>query len=427
MNKHSKKRIVFFFTLFYPYTHNKVLYDAYLLSEIAQLSANFDKVVVISASTDHDGLTDVPDNVEVHNFVPDVKLGDKLIAPLLLLQRFFINELRNIKSVYKRTLNLSLVKAITAYASKALKSKAFLDKLLSKVNFAEYDAYVYCYWNFEYALAAALLGKKYPLKIIVRNHSLDLYFDRVPENYHPFRRYVYNNSNLFVFISEQGRQYFFTSHAIPPAQQNKAIVNRIGSQNLLVPYPAQHHRIVLLSNAWIQPLKRIDLLVKALATIDDIEIEWIHVGDDYGTGRFPELKKLAADKLDNKPNIRYQFAGRVTREELFDMYVERKINLFINLSTTEGTPVSMMEAISFGVPVIGTRVGGVPEIIKDGFNGLLLSPDITAQDVANKIREWHRLSNEQKNQLSTNARKWWDENYNADKNSAALIQYILTV
>lgn len=426
MSKHSKKRIVFFFTLFYPYTHNKVLYDAYLLSEIAQLSANFDKVVVISASTDHDGQTDIPENVEVYNFVPDINFADKLTVPLLLLRTFFIDELRNIKLIYNRTLNPSLFKAIAVYAIKALKSGRFLAKLLDKVNFTEYDAYVYCYWNFEYALAAALLGKTYPLKLIVRNHSLDLYFDRVPENYHPFRRYVYNNSNLFVFISEQGRQYFVTSHAIPPAQQSKAIVNRIGSQNMLMPHPAQHHRIVLLSNAWIQPLKRIDLLVKALALINDIEIEWIHVGDDYGTGRFPELKKLAADNLDNKPNIRYQFAGRVTREELFDMYVQRKINLFINLSTTEGTPVSMMEAISFGVPVIGTRVGGVPEIIKDGFNGLLLAPDITAQDVANKINEWHSLSDEQKNKLSTNARKWWDENYNADKNSNTLIQHILT-
>lgn len=425
MNKHSKKRIVFFFTLFYPYTHNKVLYDAYLLSEVTQLSKNFHKVIIISASTDHNGQVDVPENVEVHNLVVDIKFADKLIVPLLLFQDFFISELRNIKLIYKRSLNSSLIKAITAYATKTVKYKAFLDKLLGTVNFAEYDAYVYCYWNFEYALAAALLGKKYPLKVIVRNHSLDLYFDRVPENYHPFRRYVYENSNLFVFISEQGKKYFLTNHAIPPAQQHKAIINRIGSQNSLPGYTMPYNRIVLLSNAWIQPLKRIDLLVNALALINDIDIEWIHVGDDYGTGRFPALKKHAAAMLDNKPNITYHFAGRVTREELFEMYVQHKVTLFINLSTTEGTPVSMMEAISFGVPVIGTRVGGVPEIIKDGFNGLLLPPDITPQDVADKIKEWHLLSDEQKNQFSTNAQKWWDENYNADKNSIALVEQIL--
>ncbi|HRG88021.1 MAG TPA: glycosyltransferase [Chitinophagales bacterium] len=427
MHKHSKKRIAIFFTLFYPYTHNKVLYDAYLLSEIAQLSANFDKVVVISASTDHDGQVDVPENVEVHNFVPDIKFADKLTVPLLFLKPFFRNELRNIHLIYKRNLNPSLFKAITAYATKAVKYLAFLDKLLGKVNFAECDAYVYCYWNFEYALAAALLGKKYPLKLIVRNHSLDLYFDRVPENYHPFRRYVYENSNLFIFISEQGKKYFFANHAIAPVLQHKAIINRIGSQNSLPGYTMPHNRIVLLSNAWIQPLKRIDLLINALALINNIDIEWIHVGDDYGTGRFPALKKHAADMLDNKPNISYRFAGRVTREELFDMYVQRKINLFINLSTTEGTPVSMMEAISFGVPVIGTRVGGVPEIIKDGFNGLLLPPEITAQDVADKIKEWYGLSGEQKNQLSTNAQKWWNDNYNADKNSIALLEQILAL
>lgn len=425
MHKLSKKRIAFFFTLFYPYTHNKVLYDAYLLSEVTELAANFDKVVVISASTGHDGKVEVPTNVEVHNLTLDIDFADKLASVQLLFRGFYINELLNIGLIYKRNLNVALAKAITIYAAKAVKARRFINKLLHKLNCSQYDIYMYCYWNFEVALAASLLGKKHPIKLIVRNHSLDLYFDRMPENYQPFRRFVFLNSSLFVFISGQGEKYFFDKHAIPAQLHNRAIVNRIGSPNTQLNYTPAFNRIVLLSNAWIQPLKRIDLLVEALALIDDIEIEWIHVGDDYGTGRFPALKQFTADKLDNKPNIKYNFLGRVTQAQLFDIYVQHKINLFINLSTTEGTPVSMMEAISFGVPVIGTSVGGVPEIVEDRVNGMLLPAELNSNDVAAKIKEWYYLPESEKAAMAANARAVWLEKFDGEKNSKLLIESIL--
>ncbi|HLP51916.1 MAG TPA: glycosyltransferase [Chitinophagales bacterium] len=378
-------------------------------------------------STDHNGQVEVANNVMVHNLRLDISTLDKLLLPLVMARSFFRNEIKALKSVYGRSLNLDLLKAIAAYAAKAVKVEKFLDKLLSSVDFTTHDVWVYSYWNFEYALASTLIKKKYPLKTVVRTHSLDLYFDRVPEHYHPFRRYVYLKSDLFAFISEQGRQYFFSQHHISKPFQQKGIVNRIGSQCALKPYKQNFNRVVVLSNAWIQPLKRIDLLIKALALINDIEIEWIHVGDDYGTGRFPALKALAEEYLGHKKNLSYEFLGRVTREELFELYPERKINLLINLSTTEGTPVSMMEALSFGVPVIGTSVGGVPEIIQDAENGFLLPVDINEQQVADSIRAWYNLPLARKEELVKQARKTWQEKFDADRNSAALIEKMLTL
>lgn len=427
MHKHSKKTKVFFFTLFYPFTHDGVLYDAYSLSEVEQLSRNFDEVVICSSSSEHNGQVDVASNVTVHHLTSNIALADKLRLIATVFQPFFIQEIANLGKIYGRKLNTQLLKAIAVYAAKAAKMKAFLESQLATTDFGKYDITIYCYWNFEYALAASLLKQKYPLKTIVRTHSLDLYFDRVPENYLPFRRFVYLHSNLFLFISEQGQKYFFENHHILPSQQTHALVNRIGTQNSYAPYKHETRRIVLLSNAWIQPLKRIDLLIKALALINDIDIEWIHVGDDYGTNRFPALKKLAADLLDGKRNIVYDFVGRKTLQELYDIYYKHRVNLFINLSTTEGTPVSMMESISFGVPVIGTSVGGVPEIIIDGVNGLLMPADINEQDVAFKIRQWFAMPDQKKDEMSANARRIWADKFEAEKNSSMLIEEILKV
>lgn len=404
-----------------------MLYDAYLLSEMEQLSQNFDSVVVVSMSTDHNGEVEVAKNVTVYNLRLDISMIDKLLLPLIATRKFFISEINNLHTVYGKQLNAGLFKAIAAYAVKAVKVEKFLDKLLKPIDFNENEVWIYSYWNFEYALAAVLLKSKYPVKTVVRTHSLDLYFDRVPEHYHPFRRFVYLNSDLFAFISEQGRQYFFNNHHIESSLQKKGFVNRIGTQCSLPAYQHDYSRIVLLSNAWIQPLKRIDLLIKSLALINNIEIEWIHVGDDYGTGRFPALKEMAKEYLSGKANITYEFPGRVTREELFDLYQTRKINLLINLSTTEGTPVSMMEALSFGVPVVGTNVGGVPEIIHDGVNGFLLPADLNEQQVADKICSWFSLPVEEKEKLATNARKTWQEKFDADRNSAALMEKMIAI
>ncbi len=427
MGKHTKKRNAFFITLFYPYIHKGVSYDAYVKGEVEQMARHFDSVTIISLSTGHNGQLPVPANVQVQNLNIGLTWLDKVSWVRWGMAGFVRTEIARLNTLYKMQLSVAILKAVGFYIAKAMKYHLYFKKMLDKIDFEENEVWIYCYWNFEYALAAALLKKEYPLKTVTRTHSLDLYFERMPEHYQPFKRYVYEQSDLFAFISEQGRNYFFEKHQIPGEWQQKSLLNYIGIENKFMLAPPGYTKIVLLSNAWIQPLKRIDLLIQSLALIDDIEIEWIHVGDDYGTNRFPEIKRMAAELLQNKKNIRYEFVGRKTIDELFDIYLNRKINLLINLSATEGTPVSMMEALSFGVPIIGTAVGGVPEIVKEGENGFLLPADISAQDVAGKLRHFHNLSGEQKLELSRKARKTWEEKFNAERNSAQLLEKMLAL
>ena len=49
-------------------------------------------------------------------------------------------------------------------------------------------------------------------------------------------------------------------------------------------------------------------------------------------------------------------------------------NIYILMSQNEGLPISIIEAMRAGLPVISTKVAGIPEIVKEGYNGLLLQP-----------------------------------------------------
>jgi glycosyltransferase involved in cell wall biosynthesis len=420
-NKIKKKCLVF--TLFYPVTHQGVSYDSYVSSEIEMIAGNFDEVHVISMGQGYDGYSSVPSNVTFECNAADVRFIDKLLSIRFVFSKLFIDEVQKCKKDYKRSISLPVIKSILLFLVKASKYKVLLERQLEHEDFTKTKVVIYSYWTFENSLAAVLLKQKFPLKVFTRMHSLDLYFDRLPENYIPFRKLIYDNCDDVFFISRQGEKYFEQLHNI--VKGKKGIINRIGISNNTAYLPSKTDKIVLLSNAWIQPLKRIDLIARALALVPDVPIDWIHVGDDYGTSRFDELKEIAKQLLEGKTNVTYSFVGRKTQVEIYSIYEQYGVNLFINVSTTEGVPVSMMEALSFGVPVIATRVGGVPEIIVDGYNGFLLDKDIVANDVASAIIKYAALPFAQKEQMIANAKQMWLQNYNAAQNNAELVDRLL--
>ena len=77
-----------------------------------------------------------------------------------------------------------------------------------------------------------------------------------------------------------------------------------------------------------------------------------------------KLKEIAG------PNV--TFTGYALDEELLHYYQTSKV--YCQLSAHEGFGVSLAEAMACGVPIIATKVAGIPHLIEDEENGLLINP-----------------------------------------------------
>lgn len=112
------------------------------------------------------------------------------------------------------------------------------------------------------------------------------------------------------------------------------------------------------------PWKRIDQILEAVSRIRELGLVVI--------GEGPERTRLRKIARDLGVTDRVYFAGRRGKNETLALMAA--CDLLVLNSTYEGLPHVLLEAMALGVPVVATAVGGTPEVVRDGENGLLLPP-----------------------------------------------------
>lgn len=130
---------------------------------------------------------------------------------------------------------------------------------------------------------------------------------------------------------------------------------------------------IVLTIARLEPVKGHDVLLRSAKQLvgRGIPFHWLLVGD--GSLRSSLESEVAAAGLKE----RLEFAGFLRHEEVLALY--RRAHLCVLSSRSEGLPIVLMEALAASVPCIATSVGGVPEIVEHGVNGLLVPPDNPAE------------------------------------------------
>ncbi len=193
-------------------------------------------------------------------------------------------------------------------------------------------------------------------------------YEKAGHFYRHFVHYVLNRSESIFVLSSYWKSYIESISSNP----NIWIVNNFPSPVFEKLY---HHRefshkgvIKLLFLGYIGQRKGIYDLVEAVELLKASNISGfkITVG---GNGEIDTLRSLITDKgLDDYFNI----VGWVSGEQKFNLLKES--HLLLLPSHNEGLPIAILEALSAGVAVLSTRVGGIPDAIRDEDYGVLVEP-----------------------------------------------------
>ncbi|MEO0913564.1 MAG: glycosyltransferase family 4 protein, partial [Pseudomonadota bacterium] len=109
-------------------------------------------------------------------------------------------------------------------------------------------------------------------------------------------------------------------------------------------------------------VKGVPVLLEALRDVPEVALTLIGDG--------PERAALEAEA--GPLGDRVTFLGYRSQAEVAEALAE--VDLLVLPSFAEGVPVVLMEAMAAGLPVISSRVAGIPELVEDGVSGLLLPP-----------------------------------------------------
>lgn len=228
-------------------------------------------------------------------------------------------------------------------------------------------------------------------------------------HYLPFRKYLLSKLAMVLPCSADGEGYINDSW---PGFEDKVLTSYLGTRDLpdKSGEPA-NLPLHIVSCSRVVDVKRVPLLAEAVALLDaeGFALDWTH----YGSG--PELDKAKAccSKLTNSE---VDFAGAVPNDALLDEYAMRHFDLFVNVSTSEGLPLSIMEACGCGIPVLATDVGGTHEIVVDGVNGYLLPEKCDSARIAAAIKGFASLDEDEKLCMRRAARNAWEKGFRLTAN-----------
>ncbi len=239
--------------------------------------------------------------------------------------------------------------------------------------------------------------------VIIRFHHSDLFEDL--KGGIPYRLPLLKNLDYAVLISQKGKSYLESKYKNMKIDTH---IFRLGVCEASEAAASQDGIFRMVSCSYMVPVKRIDLLYESVILLP-FPIIWTHIG----TGSlFDEISKKAAVV---PTHVSIVLKGHIENRDVISWYRDNPVDLFINVSESEGIPVAIMEAISFGIPVIATDVGGTSEIINSN-NGFLLPADPGPELIAKSIHDFYDLDESQKLAMRTAAKLHWNTNFNADKN-----------
>lgn len=218
----------------------------------------------------------------------------------------------------------------------------------------------------------------YPYKMLLSYYSR-LEKTKYFEEYK--RRYEWTVANVdeIVFIAKIGQSNFLRLFPNRSLENTNVIINGIDdftaeqreTFNLIKKNFVSPFKYRLCCTGTINSRKGHRIIVEALHRLDNDLLSQIHV-DFMGDGSERPVLEALLKEYGLENNV--TFLGMVPNVDVYKHLAEN--NVYILMSRNEGLPISIIEAMRAGLPVISTNVSGIPELVEVGYNGYLLNPDV---------------------------------------------------
>lgn len=281
---------------------------------------------------------------------------------------------------------------------------------------------VYAYWLHTAAGVAQMLKATHdaPVVAVSRAHAYDVDEADAAGGHLPARRRLVRGLDEIYPISRYARSFLEPYRAGEPSASIEirhlgVPASPAGGQTAEGRDPGLH----LVSCSHLAPYKRVDRLADAVGVLSRHRpVRWTHIGE-RDEGRLDAMRDHIARVA---PRARVELLGYQSNERTRELLAASGFTMLVNTSSGEGVPVSIMEAMSAGLPVVATDVGGTAEIVRDGSNGRLVPAAATAEDIARAIATIADAPPSQRDAMGAEARRTWDEEFNAERQYTAMAQ-----
>lgn len=373
-----KAILLFSYAEFGKHIHN------FLSDETQDLKSQFEEIHIICRETPLVFDKNIfNDRVKVHMFTKKSIKRHIALFPFRLLHPVVKRDLQNARTNNSLKLGYLLRSAkVWSYSQSMLE---IIDSIIDTSDGSNWFAE--SFWLDGGALAIARAKKTYPnLKTIARAHSVEI--DPVKNEYccFEYKEFINESIDKIVFISLSGKKFY--EDKIKAKFRNNVQANlhytRLGSNKLYEGTNVEKNNGVfhILSCSRVEPVKRVGMIAKALLSDYIMDIEWTHIG----TGTEFEELSLVVKQINKYTHNKAILKGDFSQEDVQRYLANEPVDLFVNVSSSEGVPVSIMEAQSYGIPTLATNVGGTCEIVDDTC-GFLADENINEKTLVLKLSE----------------------------------------
>lgn len=233
-------------------------------------------------------------------------------------------------------------------------------KYSNKVDYVLIDTY--STQNFWYALIISQMCRILSLKYIPKLHGGDLP-NRINKN--PiFCGMIFNNAHINVAPSN----YLYKAFENKGYKKLIYIPNTIEIQN----YSFTNRNCEIPKLLWVRSFSKIYNPKMAVKVLSELKNEFPNA-ELCMVGPSKDESYQQTIDFAKQMNVTVRFTGKLSKEQW--TLLSNDYNIFINTTHFDNTPISVIEAMALGIPVVSTNVGGIPFLLDNEKNALLVSDD----------------------------------------------------